>query len=158
MDYWFANDYTNMDCIGQGGTDACPCGTPGLWNSNWYDQVILIPQLVSTACLLLDGASLSANQTAGCYDIPYRAYALRDTDTTGVGSLTGANMVLLMELSVSLALYSNDTTMLADAMTRAMSANLFADTKGEDGIHRDGSFLQHTGILYNGNYGKDSVS
>lgn len=26
-----------------------------------------------------------------------------------------------------------------------------------DGIHRDGTFLQHTGILYNGNYGKDLV-
>ncbi len=29
---------------------------------------------------------------------------------------------------------------------------------GEDGIHADGSFLQHSGILYNGNYGKDMVS
>lgn len=27
----------------------------------------------------------------------------------------------------------------------------------EDGIHRDGTFLQHNGILYNGNYGKDLV-
>lgn len=27
----------------------------------------------------------------------------------------------------------------------------------EDGIHPDGSFLQHNGILYNGNYGKDLV-
>lgn len=27
----------------------------------------------------------------------------------------------------------------------------------QDGIHRDGSFLQHKGILYNGNYGKDLV-
>lgn len=33
----------------------------------------------------------------------------------------------------------------------------FVDTPGDDGIHRDGSFLQHDGLLYNGNYGKDLV-
>lgn len=27
-----------------------------------------------------------------------------------------------------------------------------------DGIHRDGTFLQHAGLLYNANYGKDLVS
>lgn len=33
----------------------------------------------------------------------------------------------------------------------------FDDEPRQDGIHRDGSFLQHNGILYNGNYGKDLV-
>ena len=33
----------------------------------------------------------------------------------------------------------------------------YSDDPKEDGIHRDGSFLQHKGILYNGNYGKDLV-
>lgn len=33
----------------------------------------------------------------------------------------------------------------------------FTDEAGSDGIHRDGTFLQHKGILYNGNYGKDLV-
>lgn len=32
------------------------------------------------------------------------------------------------------------------------------DTATADGIHRDGSFLQHVGILYNGNYGKDLMN
>lgn len=34
----------------------------------------------------------------------------------------------------------------------------YSDKPKEDGIHRDGSFLQHDGILYSGNYGKDLVS
>jgi hypothetical protein len=41
LDYWFENDYTEPACVDQGGltNSTCPCGTPGLWNSNWYDQV-----------------------------------------------------------------------------------------------------------------------
>lgn len=30
MDWWFANDYSNSDCLDSGGTDLCPCGTPGM--------------------------------------------------------------------------------------------------------------------------------
>jgi len=41
MDYWFDDDYREEDCINAGGQDhlKCPCGTPGFWNTNWYDQV-----------------------------------------------------------------------------------------------------------------------
>lgn len=80
-----------------------------------------------------------------------------------------------MQNSVSLALYTNNATILQDAYSRAMSVmtvsprvisswtagaylSQFADTPMQDGIHRDGAFLQHKGVLYNGNYGKDLVS
>ncbi|CAE6506425.1 unnamed protein product, partial [Rhizoctonia solani] len=41
MGYWFANDYST---IGDGSCmdrdyvqpNNCPCGTPGLWNENWF--------------------------------------------------------------------------------------------------------------------------
>lgn len=41
LDYWFDNDFHEDDCINAGGVEGlnCPCGTPGLWNTNWYDQV-----------------------------------------------------------------------------------------------------------------------
>ncbi|POR31381.1 Chondroitinase-AC [Tolypocladium paradoxum] len=100
LDYWFDNDYTPADCMGDGG----------------------------------------------------RAHDLRDGKYGTGGYMTGANAVLLMQNSVSLALYTNNATMLQDAYSRAMK---FADMPMQDGIHRDGTFLQHSGILYNGNYGKD---
>ncbi|EFY99471.2 glycosaminoglycan (GAG) polysaccharide lyase [Metarhizium robertsii] len=157
LDYWFSNDYTPADCMGNGGkaTGGCPCGTPGLWNTNWYGQAILIPQLCSTACLLLKDANLTKDMTAGCERIPRRSYDLRDGVYGSGGRMTGANAVLVMQNSASLALYSNNATMLQDAYARAMSVMTYADKTMEDGIHRDGTFLQHNGILYNGNYGKD---
>ena len=39
MDWWFENDFQNPSCLDSGGTDACPCGTPGLWNTNWFSNV-----------------------------------------------------------------------------------------------------------------------
>lgn len=40
-DWWFARDFHEPDCLGYGGVQGrkCPCGTPGLWNSNWYSNV-----------------------------------------------------------------------------------------------------------------------
>ncbi|KAF3070004.1 Chondroitinase-AC [Trichoderma lentiforme] len=160
LDYWFSNDYTPADCMGDGGnaSKGCPCDTPGLWNTNWYDQAILIPQLCSTACLLVKDANLTETQRAGCERIPNRAYALRDGTYGTGGRMTGANMVLVMQNSVTLALFTDNSTILSDAMIRAMSVMTFVDTPGDDGIHRDGTFLQHDGLLYNGNYGKDLLN
>ena len=39
MDYWFANDFTDAACLASGGGGGCPCGTPGLWNTNWFSNV-----------------------------------------------------------------------------------------------------------------------
>lgn len=95
----------------------------------------------------------------------------------GLGPQTGANLInvcppvhllcstvlnphsslalQIMQNVVSLALYTSDNALLADAYERAMQVVVFSDGVQEDGIHRDGSFLQHSGLLYNGNYGKD---
>jgi hypothetical protein len=37
--------------------------------------------------------------------------------------------------------------LLEDALSRAMGVVTFSDGVKEDGIHRDGSYLQHDGIL-----------
>jgi len=37
IDYWFERDLTNLACLSQGGTSACPCDNPGnlLWYVRW---------------------------------------------------------------------------------------------------------------------------
>lgn len=39
MLFWFDNDFTDPSCLDYGGTDLCPCSTPGLWNTNWDSNV-----------------------------------------------------------------------------------------------------------------------
>ncbi|ORX36761.1 chondroitin AC/alginate lyase [Kockovaella imperatae] len=157
MDWWFENDYNSTDCIGAGGSGSCPCGTPGLWNTNWFDQVILIPQLMSTTCLLMQD-QLTDFELDGCIRIVSRPYDRSNGSIAGVGVLTGANLINVMQNSVSLGLYSNNASIIDDAFNRAFGSVTFSNAQAEDGIHQDGSFLQHKGILYNGNYGKDLIN
>ena len=49
MDYWFINDFTDAACLDQGSLAACPCGTPGFWNTNWFSNVSLIVLIVHPA-------------------------------------------------------------------------------------------------------------
>ena len=39
MDWWFSNDFAEYDCLYNGGKGNCPCGTPGMWNTNWFSNV-----------------------------------------------------------------------------------------------------------------------
>lgn len=39
VNWWFQNDFTNPACLDSGGTSSCPCGTAGLWNTNWFSNV-----------------------------------------------------------------------------------------------------------------------
>jgi hypothetical protein len=48
--------------------------------------------------------------------------------------------------------------MLYDAMDMTLSGLVVVGPSPQDGIHFDGSFTQHSGLLYNGNYGKDLIN
>ncbi|KAK2606010.1 hypothetical protein QQS21_003527 [Conoideocrella luteorostrata] len=150
LDYWFNNDYEPADLPADALVEHPACGIP--YASPAMQCEI---ELCASTCMLLKNANLTTSQKAGCERIPRRAYDLRDGVYGTGGRMTGANAVLVMQNSASLALYTNNAAMLQDVFTRAMSVITFADKPMEDGIHRDGTFLQHAGILYNGNYGKD---
>ncbi|RXW22963.1 hypothetical protein EST38_g2892 [Candolleomyces aberdarensis] len=157
MAYWFSRDMgNNTACLDRGGTPACPCENPGntLWNTNWFSNIILIPELVSQSCLLLNN-TLTATETGYCTRITARTYALSDTNINGVGYLTGANTLDVGKISTDGALLANNPTMLADAYRRIHNELTIRNDIKADGIRADGSFGQHGGVLYNGNYGKD---
>ncbi|TRM67129.1 polysaccharide lyase family 8 protein [Schizophyllum amplum] len=151
MGFWFSNDYTNDACLNGdfGGTDACPCGTAGLWNTNWYSNVLGLPLLVSQTCLIL-GDSLSSSERNSCTHITSRAYA---AFAQGQGYLTGANVLDLARIGADEALLTDDTGLLNDAYSRVHGQLVYSNEVKNDGIKADGSFQQHGGLLYNGNYG-----
>ncbi|KAI8060631.1 chondroitin AC/alginate lyase [Gilbertella persicaria] len=159
LDYWFENDFTEHDCIENGGvaTKNCPCGTPGLWNKNWYNQLIAIPRLVGNTCLLLRD-QLSEDQTKSCITIQSRAFAKVTSLTQAISSLTGANLLDVSNVGVTLSLFKKDTDLLKTALDAFYDGVSISKTVAGDGIQADGSFIQHAGILYNANYGKDYIN
>ena len=84
-----------------------------------------------------------------------RAYATFSTGINGVSSITGANTLDIASVGIDLALLTVNQSLLEDAFSRIHNEVIVENTTTADGIRPDGSFGQHTGLLYNGNYGKD---
>lgn len=114
-------------------------------------QVILVPKLVDESCLLYN-ASLTPVQFNGCITIAARAYG---TFYEGKGFLTGANILDVAKIGIDLALLTSNTSLIAEAYGRINAEVAIQPGVMIDGIKPDGSFGQHGGLLYNGNYGKD---
>ena len=73
----------------------------------------------------------------------------------GLGTLTGANLLDVARIGIDEALLNNNASQLTDAYRRIHGEALIQNNIMADGIRADGSFGQHGGVLYNGNYGKD---
>ncbi|KAF9056198.1 polysaccharide lyase family 8 protein [Panaeolus papilionaceus] len=154
MNYWFLNDFMVSACIDQGGASACPCDTPGFWNKNWASNIILIPGWVGQVCLLL-ADTLSVDEAAACQRITARAYNTFNTGIVGVSAITGANTLDIASIGIDLGIFIRNLTLLNEAFGRVHDEMTVKNGIKADGIRADGSFGQHAGILYNGNYGKD---
>ncbi|QRV91626.1 polysaccharide lyase family 8 protein [Ceratobasidium sp. AG-Ba] len=161
MEYWFANDLStigNGACMDGGGIDGdqCPCGTPGLWNTNWFSNVILIPRIAGSTCILLRD-ELTPTELSNCTHITARAYTpfYRENQP---GYIAGANTIDMVSISITGGLLENNrtgnATRIQDAYERLHNEILIHPEAKVDGIKPDGSFQQHA-VLYNGNYGKD---
>ncbi|CAE6450087.1 unnamed protein product [Rhizoctonia solani] len=162
MGYWFANDYS---VIGDGSCmdreflpgNHCPCGTPGLWGPNWYSNVIQVPSRVGKVCALLR-SELTSNELSMCILMTARAYApfYRDPQP---GYLGGANVMDIAVIGMLAGLLENNragnVSRIADAYQRVHQQSLVHSSDRVDGIKPDGSFQQHGGVIYDGNYGKD---
>ena len=118
---WFSRDFSNVGCLVNGGTTSCPCGMTGLWNTNWYSNVILIPNLVGQVCLLLDTPPspdlprLTESQIGNCTKIVLRAYGTFDH---GYGFSVGANVLDIAKGGIDEGLLIGNVTMLEDAYGR----------------------------------------
>ncbi|KAG6850521.1 hypothetical protein H0H93_012522 [Arthromyces matolae] len=118
------------------------------------EQIILIPDLVGQSCVLLNG-TLSSGEIDNCTRMLIRSYSTFDTNVHGLGYLTGANALDVASIGIDYALLSTNLTILTDAFRRIHLEVNIENVVKADGIRADGAFGQHSGILYNGNYGKD---
>ncbi|KAG9018584.1 hypothetical protein FRB90_011306 [Tulasnella sp. 427] len=162
IDYWLDNDFTNEDCFIKGGltTASCVCGTPGLWNPNWFSNVILTPRHAIQTALLLN-KTIKADQRRAAVAIAERGESVFHRVTKGIVTMTGANAMDVasntVDAGIVLALAGNSTgySYIQGGFARAHNEIVVQPAAKADGIRPDGSFGQHAGIIYNGNYGKD---
>ena len=100
-------------------------------------------------------SSLTATQLSNCTNISQRAFATFGRTINGLGTLTGANTLDEASIGIDSGLLTVNVSLLTDAYNRVHNEVVVQEAVRADGIRPDGSFGQHGGIIYNGNYGKD---
>ncbi len=73
----------------------------------------------------------------------------------GMGRMTGANMLDVARVTIDQGLLTNNISVIEQGYKHAHAEVVLRNQSNSDGIRADGSFSQHAGLLYNGNYGKD---
>ncbi|KAK0198423.1 polysaccharide lyase family 8 protein [Armillaria mellea] len=152
MRWWFDRDFTNPACLDNGGSASCPCNSTEtlLWNTNWYSNVIGVPQLVVDVCLIMGTDILSEADESHCMLMSTRSYG---AFARHASYMTGANILDVAKIGIDAGLLSSNQSFVADAYSKIHQELLIKDGIMVDGIRSDGSFGQHGGLLYNGNYG-----
>ncbi|KAL0579357.1 hypothetical protein V5O48_002633 [Marasmius crinis-equi] len=153
MNWWFDRDFQNPACLTEGGTSTCPCDNNDqtLWNTNWYSNVIGTPLLVAPTCLLMDEA-LTTTQRSNCTRMTARSYG---TFQGNFSFLAGANILDIAKIGIDNGILNQNVSLITDAYRRVHNEVHIQPGVMVDGVKSDGSFGQHGGLLYNGNYGKD---
>jgi hypothetical protein len=67
--------------------------------------------------------------------------------------VSGANILDMSKIGIDQAVRVNNATSATEAYGRIHAQMILSPGIQVDGIKPDGSFGQHTGLLYNGNYG-----
>ncbi len=116
---------------------------------NWWSWQIGAPQALLDACVLMYDA-LTAEQLAG-----YLAAVdqfVPDSAVSGYsGTSTGANRVDLCRVLALRGIVGADAAKVA--LARDALSPVFPYVSSGDGLHTDGSFVQHTWVPYTGSYG-----
>ncbi|MER7916087.1 MULTISPECIES: polysaccharide lyase 8 family protein [unclassified Streptomyces] len=116
---------------------------------NWWSWQIGAPQALLDACVLMYDA-LPAERLAG-----YLAAVDRFVPDSAVsdysGTSTGANRVDLCRVLALRGVAGADAAKVA--LARDALSPVFPYVSSGDGLHADGSFVQHTWVPYTGSYG-----
>lgn len=109
---------------------------------------------MSQTCLLLND-TLTSDQRTACDRFTGRTFATLGTNVNGLGVPTGANLLDIAKIGIDKGLLNQDASLISNAYSQIHDEVVIEDANLADGIRADGSFGQHSGVLYNGNYGKD---
>ena len=118
-------------------------------------QVITIPLLVGETCLLVGTDNLSDSQRKSCTHFSERTAGTLINGVDRIGKMTGANALDVSKITIDGGLLINNASAVALGYEHIHDEVVIHSEVKSDGVKADGSFSQHAGLLYNGNYGKD---
>lgn len=127
---------------------------------NWYDWEIGIPQSFLQGLIILSDY-ISEDRMAK-YLAPLNKYVSSCTNSTVMKSkpkMTGANLLDKATSQAMIGVLEKNGQKIDDVLKAVKTVFTYANntnkkiTQQNDGFWRDGSYIQHAGIAYNGGYG-----
>jgi hyaluronate lyase len=115
-------------------------------SSTWWDWEIGVPQALHKLVILMHD-DLSPQQVN-----KHMAAIGKFVTKSKMLGYTGANRVWVANIMALMGVLREDSQQIADA--RDALSNVLLYVTGGDGFYRDGSFIQHNTIPYNGGYGR----
>ena len=116
---------------------------------NWYHWEIAAPQDLVNICALL-GSSLPAADLADYLATVAVFSPDPTTQQQGTVVTTGANRTDMSQIVIMRGILGKDPALIT--LGRDALSGAFPYVTASDGFHRDGGFIQHTVIPYNGHY------
>ena len=110
--------------------------------------------MVGQSCLLISD-KLTDTQASNCTYITGLTYGTFGHSVHNLGIATGANLLDIAKIGIDQGLRNMNESIISDAYSRIHNEVIIENKVKADGIRADGSFGQHSGVIYNGNYGKD---
>ncbi|KAF8750287.1 Polysaccharide lyase family 8, N terminal alpha-helical domain [Rhizoctonia solani] len=158
MGFWFANE---MSTVGDGtcmdANISNPTTVPPANSLFVSSNVIQVPDRVGQTCNMLR-SELTESELGNCTLITSRAFSTFYRETPP-SYLTGANVIDISAIGICAGLLDNNkagnSSKIMDAYQNIHNQVVVESAPRVDGIKPDGSFQQHKGIIFDGNYGKD---
>ncbi|MGX9924073.1 polysaccharide lyase 8 family protein [Streptomyces sp. NPDC002248] len=116
---------------------------------NWYSWQIGAPQALLDTCVLMYDALGAARIDAYCAAVDH--FVPDSAVGSYTGTSTGANRVDLCRVLALRGVVGASSAKLA--LARGALSPVFPYVTSGDGLHSDGSFIQHTTVPYTGSYG-----
>lgn len=102
--------------------------------------------------------SLTPTQYSNCTNFGRRAFATFDYPTVGgLGTITGANTLDIASVGIAYGLLAGDEGVVSSGYDKVHAEVQVQSQIRSDGIRNDGSFAQHRGVLYDGEWTFRSV-
>ena len=116
---------------------------------NWYHWEIGAPQALVNACAVLGGlvpaADLASYLSTVAHFVPDPTHQQQGTVVT-----TGANRSDMCQITILRGILAKDPTLIA--LGRDKLSDIYPYVTTSDGYYRDGGYIQHGTIPYNGHY------
>ncbi len=125
--------------------------------TNWWYYEIGIPNYIGDILILTEGELPISDKSNLVAAIGHFSPNPQKGGIGGNSNMTATNLIWKCSNAIDIGIATRDVELINTALSLINSEMQYAEEAGgSDGFYRDGSFIQHGSVAYNGGYGVDA--